>query len=324
MRGDIEDQHFRYAGAPAWHGLGTKVPDSSTVEAAMQGTVIGSEILRVPLAMPGPDGCDLQAVTLPSGADMVAIVRSGDWRTLAVRTDGFQVAQPMDAARLLDAVGGEVGARFSVIGSIKAGCVFWAQAEIDSFDVTGNGDLVRTYLTFTDGYDGKHTASFGLTTVRAVCENTITHAIEQGRGSVAWHAIRHRGDVTNKLAAAAAAVDAALKGKAGLRDFARKLARTPFDTTAMDSLAKQILGAADSAEAELPAQTRAKVETLIHLFADGTGNHGRTAWDALNAVSEWSTWAQPVRGRERFEIALLGDPVVQQAEQLLRVYVQAA
>lgn len=322
MLGDVEAGNFRYAGEPAWHGLGTKVPDSSTVEAAMAGTVIGSEILRVPLAMPGPNGCDLQEVTLPSGAGMVAIVRSGDWRTLAVRTDGFQVAQPMDAARLLDAIGEDVGAKFSVIGSIKQGCVFWAQAEVDAFDATGNGDLVRTYLTFTDGYDGKHTASFGLTTVRAVCENTITHAIDQGRLSVAWHTIRHRGDVTNKLAAAAAAVDAALKGKQGLRDFARKLAVVPFTADRMDALAKQVLGAAESAE--VATQTQNKVATMVNLFSTGTGNSGKTAWDALNAVSEWSTWAQPVRGRDRFEIALLGDPVVQEAERLLRVYVQAA
>lgn len=289
----------------------------------MRGTVIGSEIVKVPLAMPAADGVELQGVTLPSGSDMVAIVRSGDWRTLAVRTDGFQVAQPMDAARLLDAVGEDVGAKFSVIGSIKQGCVFWAQAEIGQFDATGNGDMVSTLLTFVDGYDGKTLASFGLSTTRAVCQNTITHAIEQGRKSVAWHSLRHTGDITDKLAAAAAAVDAALKGHATVQDFARELARTPFDLPRMTALAQQVLGVEVDSDGKVATRTQSKVDSMVHLFANGTGNTGRTAWDALNAVSEWSTWAQPVRGRDRFEIALLGDPVVQEAEQLLRVYVQA-
>ena len=320
--GDVEVENFRYAGEKAWHGCGQEVPQDSTVEAAMASSVLGSEILKVPLTMPDASLTGAQDVTLPSGSSMVAIVRSGDWKTLGVRTDGFSIVQPMDGARLLDAVGATVGAKFSVVGSVHGGTVFWAQASVGKFDVTGSGDEVETFLSYIDGYDGKTAASFGLTTVRAVCENTVTHAVAQGRkSSVAWHSIRHRGDVTGKVGAAAAAVEQALKAKSDIQRFFQKAAQTKLPLDAFVAVVEQALEVSRDKDGSLPGRVQGKVDVMVDLFKRGTGNDGKTAWDAFNAISEWSTWAQPTRSRERFAAAMLGDPVVQRAEQTLRVMV---
>jgi phage/plasmid-like protein (TIGR03299 family) len=322
INGDIEIETFRYSGRKAWHGCGEEIPEHSTVEAAMASSVLGSEILKVPLTMPDASMTGAQDVILPSGSSMVAIVRSGDWKTLGVRTDGFSIVQPMEGARLLDAVGAAVGAKFSVVGSVHGGTVFWGQAKVDDFDVTGDGDKVETFLSYIDGYDGKTSASFGLTTVRAVCENTVTHAIREGqRKSVAWHSIRHRGDVTGKLGAAAAAVEQALKGKAEIQRFFQKAARTPIKLDAFVDVALAALDVQRDKDGKLPGRSEGKVDVMVDLFQNGTGNAGKTAWDAFNAISEWSTWAQPTRSRERFASAMLGDPVVERAEQVLRVMV---
>lgn len=312
---------FVFAGKPAWHGQGLEIPAGSTVEAAIEGTAMGSDLLQVPLLMPDADLSGFQDVKLPTGAVAHAIVRSADWKTLSVVTDSYQMIQPRDGARMLDGVAQAVpGIAFTAAGTIREGAIFWAQADAGDFDVTGRGDKVQSYLTFVDGYDGRTCASFGLTTVRAVCQNTITHAVQAGKKSVVWRKIRHVGDVNARVQSAATAAREALASVRGIREFFQAAAATPITEGQARDIFARALRVPDL-DAMTP-QAAGKVDTMVQLFQAGTGNNGKTVWDALNAVTEWSTWAQPVRVDTRWAKAILGDEVSQNAEALLRVYVQ--
>lgn len=311
---------FVYANKKAWHGQGLEVPAGTSVAAAITGTAMGSEMLCVPVLMPVKDLSRLDNIKLPTGAEPVAIVRAADWRCMGIATDSYRPIQPMDAARMLDGVAAAVeGIAFTAAGTIREGSVFWAQAAAGKFDVVGNGDVVESYLTFVDGYDGRTCASFGLTTVRAVCQNTITHAVACGKKSVVWHKIRHVGGVNDRVRSAAAAAQEALAAVRGVRNFYRAAAQTPITVDVARDVFARALRVPDLDA--LTPQARGKVDVMTDLFRNGTGNAGKTAWDALSAVSEWSTWAQPVRVDTRWAKAILGDDVAQSAESLLRAYV---
>jgi phage/plasmid-like protein (TIGR03299 family) len=311
---------FRYNrdGGPPWHGQGVALDPSIAPGAAiMADPILGSTVSLRPQQFPRRDG------TMADSASYT-VVRDYDDRQLSGSRGlgpSYTPAQPADKAALLDRIASEFGARFDVAGTLRGGAQWWAQASFGEPLKLAGDDKVFPRFTIFDSFDGSLPLAAGLASTRAVCSNTIAHALGEARGAAYYRPIRHTGDVAGKLASAGDAFSMAVRGWESFAEFAQIAAATAIPKSdAHDIIAALVpLPTGDAS----PAKANAKREAIWGAFAVGIGNSGRTAWDFYNGVTQYATWESPVRGDgNRWQSALLGDgaDLAAAAETQLRVY----
>ena len=64
-------------------------------------------------------------------------------------------------------------------GYLKNGEVIWLLARLPSDIRVRGDDILETYLLFTNSHDGSVAIDIRLTTVRVVCQNTLSLALHQ-------------------------------------------------------------------------------------------------------------------------------------------------
>ena len=321
-------ENFIYSGEKAWHGTGIEIPTGTDVyDAIMSNPVLSSSIEQVPVMRPSVKAGGSMFVDVPN---VYAVVRQYDDRQLGTVGDRYCLIQPKDAAEFLSRVSKEFDAKFETAGLLRGGAQFFAQAKIGA-DIDlgplsgGSRDTVRRYVTFGDSYDGKRKAEIGLSSTRAVCENTIGHALSEAKSSAFFHAIRHTGDVQSKLDDVAAAIDKALDGFARFQKFAETAAATPMSMSTARDVIETLWPDSDSANARNTRVENRRLE-ILDLFATGTGNSGETAWHLYNGITEWLTWHAPVRTESAQESRLFanlfgtGAEIAAQAQRQIELY----
>lgn len=296
-----------YVGKVPWHGLGTYVGDSEitgkemllragldwTVTKEKLEAVIGDERLSV--------------------ADRYALVRSDTRTVLGVVGERYTVVNNDAAFGVPDVLVEEGKIGYHTAGSLKGGRIVWSLAKmhgdlgVDLLD--GSTDVIERYLLFTNGHDGRHPLVVGVTPIRVVCNNTLNFAL--GRGLKAETRIRHTAGAEDRIAEAHNLILGVEKAYDGFRETANRLAASRLDKAGFRDFAGEWLDStkrlvstspandrealvdelldAPSAETERKRKARrAKVvDELLGYFEKGAGNHGETAWDGYNAVTDW-------------------------------------
>lgn len=174
------------AGAPAWHGLGTVLPERCTVDDART-LALPWDPVAVPLYVDKP----LEGRKVPIAHR--AVVRSDSGAVLGVVGPDYEVLGNGDIAGLIEALGAE-GLAVETAGSIRGGREVFFLVDRGAFDVAP-GDTVRRYVLFTSAHDGTRAFRALPTTVRVVCANTLTVALGQRGGAAFRHARGIRANV---------------------------------------------------------------------------------------------------------------------------------
>ena len=164
-----------YAGATPWHGLGTPVTEAlssgeALLAAGLDWRVMSQSVLT-------EDGQTIEGYRVNRRDD------TGD--VLGLVSDRYKVVQNAEAFAWVDELMGQ-GVRFETAGGLKGGQRVWMTAKLpDPYKIAG--DPVTTYLTFTNGHDGRHAVQVVVSPVRVVCQNTLNYALSKAPRS--WSAI---------------------------------------------------------------------------------------------------------------------------------------
>jgi hypothetical protein len=125
--------------------------------------------------------------------------------------------------------------------------------------------------------------------------------------------IRHTVNVEQGVAQACNLLESLAKQEVEEQRKAIALARTPMSRNEAGNLFASLMGVQDKPMADIPTKTLTALDTMSGLFLRGTGNEGRTRWDAFNAVTEYVDHSRSIRvtgGRSRsesrFESVLMG------------------
>ena len=166
-----------YYGDTPWHRTGYKVPRPLTVDEAIQAGRLDWEVSMVPLAT-----TDVPASPV---LNRMAVVRgdreSGDERrVLGVVHNDFKPLQNREGAMVFDTVFGKGKEVYHTGGYLKNGEVVWLLAALPKELNVLSDDLVKPYTLFTNSHDGSISIDFRLTTVRVVCQNTLSLALSEG------------------------------------------------------------------------------------------------------------------------------------------------
>jgi len=305
-----------YNAKPAWHGLGTVLPDGElTVEKVREvapGFVFPIE-QRPILAGTWADGWDAdkseptqvatvaQAIEVPG---MVAQVAGDDGQVLGITTTSFCAFSNEELLSLVAEVSafGE-GQTLESVLTLKGRKVAVILAHVGGFSLPG-GDDVREYLLWTSAHDGSSALRCLPVSIRVVCNNTLTMALDTA-GRMGF-SVRHTSGMADAVKAGIRAMQQGIEASQSFEPAAQALAGR--DLTGQE-VRDFFLDVYQGTTGPIPAnpqnrgevnrrnRARATVSRWLSLLDDPKNKlDGRTtAWSALNAVTQHSDHERTVK-----------------------------
>lgn len=287
---------------PAWHGLGKVFAGLlSPLRAYAEGVGL-ADVEQLPCIVNGLRYADQKA--------LVGVTQTGERIPLSIVGADYGVLKDGKVFELLEKVyGGR--AVVETAGTLRNCKRLWVLVRRDAAWSVGN-DLVQTYDLWVNRHDGSGCFELYRTNVRVVCQNTWNMAVGNKRARV--FGVRHTVNVEQGVAQACNLLEMLAKNELEEQRKAIALSRTSMSGREAGSVFASLLGVdLEKPLDDVPTKTRNALDTMSGLFLRGTGNIGRTRWDAFNAVTEYVDHARTVRTTEgrnrsevRFESTLMG------------------
>lgn len=193
-----------YRGDTPWHGLGEHILpqdsiDDIRIKAGLDYDVIKTPVMyqRVaPLEGVGITGDTdigeeyiaaqqraLQPIVSTSTTSCV-LYRSDTGADLSVVSPKYQVVQPKEVIDFYRDLTEQFGFELEVVGALRGGRKVWALANTGNAFALHDDDKVKGYLLLATSYDGTMATQARFTSIRVVCNNTLTLAAGEGRADV--------------------------------------------------------------------------------------------------------------------------------------------
>jgi phage/plasmid-like protein (TIGR03299 family) len=206
-------------------------------------------------------------------------------------------------------------------GYLGGGEVVWLLARLpESIQVRGD-DVLEPYLLFTNSHDGSIAIDIRLTTVRVVCQNTLSLALRSPKKKQVFRRA-HRGSYDLVKAEASGFFKFALNSAREAQELFKRLANKGCDDAQFQSyLAKLLREPAKPVTADThPAVKKGyetRVETIrqmrsqiLQVHRQGLPERRIPAakynwWEVLNSVTAWVDHVQETEG-DRYAHILLG------------------
>lgn len=295
---EINDTVVFGSNKPAWHGLGTVFAGLLSPLRVYAEGVGHRDILEVPVMLNG--------LALPNQKGLVGVTSKGVQVPLAVVGEGYGVLKSETMYRILEGVyGGQ--AVVDAAGSLRNGQREWVLVKREAWSAQ-KGDSVLTYDLWLNRHDGSGCFELHRTNIRVVCANTWKLAVSGGNRVFG---VRHTKNVNQGIEAALQVLGYVEAEETKQRIMAQRMAQAQFSAAEAAKAFNLLLGIREGSEPSTRVENQAK--ELNRLFSAGTGNLGRTRWDAFNAVTEYVDHGRSSRvteGRDesevRFESVLMG------------------
>lgn len=270
-----------FAGDVPWHGLGEQLSADAPLDVWQKEAGLNWRVERAETLYRGPDGIEHKA-----GKDV--LYRSDTHAALGiVSRHNYHPVQPDEVMGFFRDLTAKSGFKMEVAGALRGGKRIWALARVATNAVVAKDDEVAPYVLLSTSFDGSSSTVAQLTTIRVVCNNTLSMADrEEGAKRVSvWHCTKFDAD--------------AVKMELGLVTDTFELMMQRFN-----ALSKKRIGQAkvdhvlfdlvNNAYTHTPADpTKTKgYQKIMELFdgggmgADLKGSRG-TAWGLLNACTEY-------------------------------------
>ena len=299
-----------FVGQVPWHGLGQELSPNAPIEVWKQeaGLAWAAQVAPVTFC---PDGTG-QVVEVPGRK---VIFRNDTMAPLGVVTDRYRIHQPGEILDFFNTLVQSAGFNLEVAGAISGGKRIWALANVNREACVLGDDAVRGYLLLSTSFDGS-TATIGqFTSVRVVCNNTLSMADRENapsRVSITHGARFDASLMRDKLGLVVGGFD-------GMMDNYRKLARQGVSTafvkeylTTLFPPTKQLVKVPGvEVKQEVWADSRAYKKVLELFDGKGMGSDlpgvNGTRWGLLNAVTQFVDHERGHNADTRMTNAWFGD-----------------
>lgn len=286
-----------------WHGLGQLMPIGASVEewqaqAGMDYRVQRS-VIRYATERDLTDASAFRTVD-----DKHVLFRSDTGAALGVVSDSYQIVQPQDVLNFFREWASQGGLTIESAGVLFGGRRYFATAKLsDAASIDGGRDSVVPYALLSTSADGSLATECRWTTVRTVCNNTLTMA----RKGAAVYKVSHRS--VFRADDAKALVEAAHEEFGAFIQMARALANISVSSERAEHLTVQLLMKA-SEEATRASAGFGRIMGLFHGAGRGSNfaSAHDTAWGWLNAVTEYTDHHARTRSIENRQASALWGP----------------
>lgn len=168
-------QTIAYTGETPWHNLGNQLPAKQPIEVWATQAGMDWNICETPVRyltdQAGPLG------SIMSFEDQKVLYRSDTKAPLSVVSKRYQVVQPKAVLEFYRDLTEISGFELETAGVLKEGKKFWALAKTGKESTLKGNDLVKGYILLATSCDGSLATTAMPTTVRVVCNNTLSIAL---------------------------------------------------------------------------------------------------------------------------------------------------
>jgi phage/plasmid-like protein (TIGR03299 family) len=180
-----------YTGQTPWHNLGNQLPAKQPIDVWAREAGMDWSIRETPVRyMATPSNNDTSHSSSVSDlygepmefADQKVLYRSDTKAPLSVVSARYQVVQPRQVLEFYRDLTEVSGYELETAGVLKAGRKFWALARTGKSSVLKGSDVVNGYLLLATSCDGTLATTATPTTVRVVCNNTLSIALSGASG----------------------------------------------------------------------------------------------------------------------------------------------
>ena len=251
---------------------------------------------------------------------IVADYRAHDSRVLGGVGKRFRATTPEEWRELVMAAT-KAGAKPTGAFSLRNGSRVLATFEV------GEGNGLKNYLVLVDAFDGSMRLTGGFTSVRVVCANTLSAAMNCDGNGMAQ--LRHTASLEHKIIVMGNSIEGAIKTGQAIKDlYAQAEQTTLHRDDAMELLFKLFPDVDD--DAALSAKTRVKnkqdeVLQAAMLPINRVGDNGTVAtlWNAASYIVDRNVNGtfRKVRGGDRLDSMLFGTRA-QRITEIERIMVQ--
>lgn len=303
-------EQMAYVGATPWHGLGSRLTEKQPLEVWQREAGMNWQIQESPVHFKSDTVGNFG--TIHSFAEQKVLFRSDTKAPLSVVSQRYQVVQPREVLEFYRDLTERSGYELETAGVLKGGRKLWALARTGQSTALKGNDVVNGYLLLATSCDGTLATTATPTTIRVVCNNTLTIAVNGASQAIKVpHSTRFDPrTVKQRLGISMSQWD----------DFMyrmRTLAARPIkDHEAKDYLRDVLY----EVQATNPERSGIPNERALNKVMSMYEGHGRgaqleaakgTAWGLLNAVTEYVDHERRARSNEyRMDTAWFGQGAV--------------
>jgi phage/plasmid-like protein (TIGR03299 family) len=165
-----------YVGETPWHGNGQRLTEHASIEQWTVAAGMDWQIKRAKVRFATAHGQDSSAYREVPG--QVVLHRSDNKDALGIVSDKYKVVQPREVMEFFRDLTDVAGFTMETAGTLFGGRRFWALAHIGASAVIKNAaDMVGGYLLLSTSADGSLATTGRMTTIRVVCNNTLSMAL---------------------------------------------------------------------------------------------------------------------------------------------------
>jgi phage/plasmid-like protein (TIGR03299 family) len=289
-----------FVGETPWHGLGQQLKEDSTIEdwqfqAGMDWTINTAPVQYF--------AGDSQNVFSFNGQNV--LYRSDNKMPLSVVSNRYKPVQPKEVLEFFRDLVAENGFKIHTAGTLRGGKRMWALAETGKFGEVCKGDGIGGFLLLSTSCDRTLATTARFTTVRVVCNNTLTAAVNYDVAhKVSFSHIQkfNHEVVKEKLCSA-------VESFGSFMEMAKVLQKQKMNIPlAKQFVAKLVAPMSQVKEGDIE-NNRAykKIMALFDQEAKGIELVGNTKWGMLNAVTEYVDHHNPSRNQDaRLDSAWFG------------------
>lgn len=173
-----------------WHDLGKQLVAGSPIEEWLKAAHMEWEILRTPVEYKIPtDNIDIP-FEHRLFADKHVLYRSDNLRPLSVVSPTYNIVQPEEVLEFYRNLVGLADMQLETAGVLFGGKRFWALANTGRMAELKDDDTIKGYLLLSTSCDGTMATTARFTSVRVVCNNTLSIATKQNASVIR---VPHRG-----------------------------------------------------------------------------------------------------------------------------------
>jgi len=304
-----------FVGETPWHGLGQALDKDADMDTWRKSAGFDWTIKSTPVQyMNDNDG---YATNVFTGQNV--LYRSDTNAPLSVVTDRYQVVQPAEVLEFFDSLVKEAGFRIHTAGTLRGGKRLWALAETGKFGEVCKDDGVGGFLLLSTSCDKTLATTARFTTVRVVCNNTLTmaHADAKTMVSVPHSTVFDHTKVKDQLSIASEAFGSFM-------EMAKHLQKQKMLSLEADMFIRKLVEPLSQVKKDNYEITKNRTyQAIWELFeggAKGSELTGHSKWAMLNAVTEYYDHHFPSRSTDsRLDKAWygVGDRTKQRAVELL-------
>jgi phage/plasmid-like protein (TIGR03299 family) len=276
-----------FVGQTPWHKLGQELEEGASIEQWQIAAGMDWSIERSPVRF-NAQGND----QIYSGQSV--LYRSDDNKPLSVVSNRYKPVQPREVLGFFRDLVAENGFKIHTAGTLMGGKRMWALAETGKFGEVCKGDGIGGFLLLSTSCDKTLATTARFTTVRVVCNNTLTAAVNRDVNQVSFSHIQQFDHVAVK-----AQLGNAVESFGSFMEMAKVLQKAKLSAQE----AKEFVGflvstSVQLADEEYDVTTNRAYKKILALFneeAKGIELVGHTKWGMVNAVTEYYDHFNPTR-----------------------------